>query len=349
MIAKNITFLTNGHNLARALTGITFDFGGDELDKTVLASDGGFREYEAGFKNVSVQGSGIFDSDTTSTEKVHEIFLPAYTSGDNQYMACSIGTITVGAPAVMLEGCQMKYDIPIDTGALIFANASWRGNNFNPGKWLMSAQQNEGTTNGTSLDNSASSSNGAYFQGHYENNDATGIVIELQGSTNNSAWSVLGEVVGGTRATGGYTFALNPSDTDTIDLNGVTFNFLDTVVDPTTDIDIKGTLALTMAELAAVLNASTDPDVEIATYTATSTGITVSYDEPGTAGNSYTLDTANGGNSTRTGATLAGGANVGQFGAGSFEIAGTVPRYTRTTAKVYGGDTILVSGAIRRR
>lgn len=347
-VTENIVLLVNGHDIADAVTGFTFAGQTEELDATTVA-DSGFRSYVAGFKSGDLNISGFFDSDTVNDDEIHDILSDAYNTGIEKNVLASTGTVAVGDPAIMMNGCQMSYDIPHDTGSLILVNGRFRANSgIRFGRWLMHELVTEETETNASVDNASSSTNGGYFQAHWYNDDATGIRIVCQHSTNNSAWTDLAEVIGGTRSTGGYTFALNPSDTNTIDFNGVTFNFLDTVVDPTTDIDIKATLALTMVELASVLNASVDADVALATYTATATGITVSYDEPGTIGDAYTLDTANGGNSTRTGATLSGGADTDEHGSGRVEVTGTVNRYTRCVATVDGGDTFLVSAAFAR-
>jgi hypothetical protein len=112
-------------------------------------------------------------------------------------------------------------------------------------------------------------------------------------------------------------------------------------------------LALTLAELAAVLNASVDPNISIATYASNATQLIATIDAPGTGGNAYTLDTPTAGNVTRSGATLTGGINMvaNEHGAQSLVVpAGTtVNRFTRAKAVVSGGDTVLVSAAFARR
>lgn len=350
-ITKNITLLVGGHDIADAVTGFTFTADGEELDATTVASSGASRQYVQGFKTGNLYVTGLFDSDTVNADEIHDILSAAYTSGTAQNVLASTGTVAVGDPALMIEGSQMTYEIPMEVAGLILSNANFRANSgIKFGRWLMHELVTEETETNASVNNSASSANGGHFQAHWHNDDATGIRVIVQHSTNDSVWVDLAEVKSGTQATGGYTFALNPSDTNTIEFNGVTFNFLDTVVDPETDVDIKATLALTMTELAVVLNASVDADVAAATYTATSNGIAVSFDNPGTPGNAYTLDTADGGNSTRTGATLSGGvdATASEHGSGSVNVTGTVNQYIRAVAIVDGGATTLVSAGFAR-
>lgn len=351
-IAKSDLFLVDGVNIACALKSFSPEAQTDEIDATVLCST--WKEWESGFKNGTLQAEGIFDSDATTLDEIHDVLSAAFEEGTARAITAGVGFYAIGSHVLMLDGCNTKYDVLMPLGQLIMSNATMRSTNgMNSGKWLISAQRNAGTFNSTAVDNAASTTNGGLFQSHLNNDDATGVRVVCQDSSNGSNWVDIAESVYGTKATGGYTFALNPSNTNTIDFNGVTFNFLDTVVDPTTDIDIKATLALTMVELASVLNASVDADVALATYTATATGITVTFDEPGTTGNAYTLDTANGGNSTRTGATLSGGADLDGDDklSDSITIAKgtTVRRYLRTITYVYGGNTNLVSAAFARR
>lgn len=109
----------------------------------------------------------------------------------------------------------------------------------------------------------------------------------------------------GTAASGNIAFAANPSNSDTIELNGVTWTFV-TSGATGAQTNIGATLSDTMTQLATDLNASVNASLTPATYTGTSTSISVTYDTVGTAGNAYTLrsGTLNG---TPSGPTLSGG------------------------------------------
>ena len=95
-IVKNISFFVNGHNIADAVTGFTFQADSEELDATTVASSGAFREFVQGFKSGSLQASGIFDSDTVNADEIHDILSSAYNSGNEQNVTTSLGTIAVG-------------------------------------------------------------------------------------------------------------------------------------------------------------------------------------------------------------------------------------------------------------
>jgi hypothetical protein len=108
------------------------------------------------------------------------------------------------------------------------------------------------------------------------------------------------------RATGTLTAGSNPADTDTIAVNGVTFTFV-TGASTATNVNIKATKELTMAELAVVLNASVHASISVATYTVASAVLTVTYDTYGEVGNAFTLADSTGSKITRSAATLTGG------------------------------------------
>lgn len=114
----------------------------------------------------------------------------------------------------------------------------------------------------------------------------------------------------GAKASGTITIATQPTNGQTIVVNGQTFTFK-TAPTLVNDVLIGASTAATAANLAAVLNASTLPAVAAATYTAATNVVTVTYDVRGTEGNAFTLATGTAGASvTMSGATLAGGVAV---------------------------------------
>jgi hypothetical protein len=112
------------------------------------------------------------------------------------------------------------------------------------------------------------------------------------------------EQSGGAYATGTITFAGQPTDTDTITVGADTFNFLDTVVNPATDVEIGADAEETLDNLLAIILAQT-PNVVPTKNSATVIGLRAAT--AGTAGNSIPLTEA-ATNVTVSGAgTLAGG------------------------------------------
>lgn len=109
-------------------------------------------------------------------------------------------------------------------------------------------------------------------------------------------------------ATGTITFADNPTpDVDTITMNGVEFQFT-SAASSGTGIQVKASLALTLDEVIAILNASIHASVDDATYTENGVDtLTITHDTPGTGGNAYTLAASA---DTVSAATLTGGQDL---------------------------------------
>lgn len=123
-------------------------------------------------------------------------------------------------------------------------------------------------------------------------------------------------VTGGAVATGTLTVATNPAANDTVIVNGVTLTFKAAPANGY-EVAIGATPSESAANLAAVLNASADPKLAAATYSAAAAVVTVKYGSAliyGTAGmkgiegNGFTLATGTAGAKvTVSGATLTGG------------------------------------------
>lgn len=112
-------------------------------------------------------------------------------------------------------------------------------------------------------------------------------------------------VVQNASASGAVTFTANPTASQTISLGGSTVTFVATGA-ADNQVNIGANLAATMTALATMLNASADANLVKATYTATSTVLSVTYKTAGTGGNSFTLAT-NVTGATVSAATLLGG------------------------------------------
>lgn len=122
--------------------------------------------------------------------------------------------------------------------------------------------------------------------------------------------------VGGAVAGGTITIATNPTNLETITVNGKTITFK-TVAGAADEVTIGATAAATAAALAAKLNASADPLVSAAVYSAAAAIVSVLFGNfvvggltgvKGVLGNAFTLVTGTAGiKVTMSAATLTGG------------------------------------------
>ena len=104
-------------------------------------------------------------------------------------------------------------------------------------------------------------------------------------------------------ASGTILFSANPSNNDTVTLNGVVWTFKTTVTGAN-QTAIGSNITLTLAAFRSDVNASTNSSLTVATLSLQGATITVKYNTTGTAGNAYTLAASA---ATVSGATLSGG------------------------------------------
>jgi hypothetical protein len=115
-------------------------------------------------------------------------------------------------------------------------------------------------------------------------------------------------VTGGSAASGRYIgTSSNPSDSQTIILNGVTWTFKTAPSSPT-QTKIQSTVNGTFQQLASDLAASGNSLLTAANYSVITSTLNIGYAEIGTAGNGYTMASGSYGGTPSAG-TLTGGSN----------------------------------------
>lgn len=189
-IAKQTSFLANGYELACWLKTITPDAEAESLDATVLCNN--YKSFEPGFKSGTLQADGLFSSDSVNSDDIHDVLKTAFVDGTDNVITASFGPISIGDPAIMLTGPQVKYEIKIPLGQLIMVVADFAAQGgLNFGNWLFNTQLNSGATNGTTVDNAVATSNGGILHVHLINDDASDVDVKVQHSSNGSSWSDL--------------------------------------------------------------------------------------------------------------------------------------------------------------
>jgi hypothetical protein len=122
------------------------------------------------------------------------------------------------------------------------------------------------------------------------------------------ARAMMGVATSAVRGSHGYfQFSANPSNTQTIVINTVTWTFI-TGSSTGTQTQIKASLALTLAELATNLNASANASITPMTYTARPemSRLEISHDTTTTAGDTIAISVGTA-PAVASGATLSGG------------------------------------------
>jgi hypothetical protein len=135
-----------------------------------------------------------------------------------------------------------------------------------------------------------------------------------------------GSGAAGTNSTGSLLFGSNPTNGQTIVLDGVTWTFV-TSGATGNQTNIGGSTTATLATLATDLTASSNANLQLANYSASGPVLDVEYKTVGTIGNSYTLGAGTSG-ATLSGATLRGGTDASVTPSGTLVIgpeSGTYP------------------------
>ena len=120
----------------------------------------------------------------------------------------------------------------------------------------------------------------------------------------------------GAKAVGEILFSANPTTTHTITLNGTAIEFI-TSGATGSEVNLGGSLAVTIANLLAFIAASTDAGINSMTYSFDGSVLKCVAAAAGTAGNSLTIATTVTGAAV-SGSTLSGGTATG----GTVDVSG---------------------------
>jgi hypothetical protein len=141
------------------------------------------------------------------------------------------------------------------------------------------------------------------LQAQQANGSGSVLLTRVTDGTDTAATSTI--LAAGIYATGNIAFSAQPTAADTITIGGTAITFVSTGATGN-QVNIAGTLALTLAALLTLLQASTDANLVKFTYGTTTGQLNITAAAGGTAGNALTLAkscTV----ATLSGATLTGG------------------------------------------
>lgn len=190
-VAKGLSIYMNGVDLADAIQSFTPLAEVEELDNTALAAVGN-RSFESGFKSGSVNGSGVWKYDQTNLDEIHNIMSAAFTSGTEGVFTGSLEALAIDGIAILLNPIQQSFNINTPLGQLIIATFDLRSNiGIGFGRWLFNAAVVSTTTDGTTVDNGAPTSNGGVFHYHAQNPSSLAGDIKIQHSVDDAVWVTL--------------------------------------------------------------------------------------------------------------------------------------------------------------
>lgn len=193
---------------------------------------------------------------------------------------------------------------------------------------------------------SVSSATGTGFDGFpiVANGFLVGFVILNQGQNYQSGDTITFTDSGGGLARGSFAVTANPVDEDSLTMNGINYQFRSqsNLDHPEYEMQIQSTIPLNTVNAANFFTARTALAVTLATYTADTSHLYVTYKTPGTAGNAFTISSAATG-WTASGTHLTGGGAVGTSAKATLTIGPLTGTYPSVPAyfqqrRVYAGS-----------
>jgi hypothetical protein len=195
---KNTTVLSDDFDLTTYLNSATAAYSVDVPETTTFGSSD--RSYIVGHNEGTLSFEGLFDGTTDSADS---IFHAALGNATDKVITVSNDSTAIGGRAILAAAASTSYEIssPLTDVVSVSAEAIADGG-LDSGIWLVCQTAVSTTTNTSSVDNAASSTNGGVAHMHVTANARSATtVIAVQHSADNSTWADL--VVFGTVALSG--------------------------------------------------------------------------------------------------------------------------------------------------
>lgn len=195
-IAKNCTILVDGYDLSCAFKSLNMVKSVDELDTTALCTTGD-RSFVPGLKEGTLDLEGYYAYDGTDLDELENVLETAFANQSNVVISASLGALSVGGVAFMVTGGQTSHDVSSVLNQVIMATATIRATgNIYGGQWLYNDTVDDDTDTGSSVDNTAGTTDGGiiHFHAYAPDGDITASEVVIEHSANNSDWDELGSV-----------------------------------------------------------------------------------------------------------------------------------------------------------
>lgn len=186
---KSTRVLVDTHHLTGRLNEASTSYSRDVAEKTPFGVDD--KEYVAGTRDGTVSLGGFFDGDSGS---IHEKLSALAGSDTPVPLSWGVSGITTGEPASLVDAIQVAYEVP--TGVAQVVGVSFEAQAADGVDWGVSLAPHASRTsssNESSVDNGASTSNGAVAHLHVTAASGTSPTLDLkvQESADNSTWADL--------------------------------------------------------------------------------------------------------------------------------------------------------------
>lgn len=197
IITQDVKVVAGGFDLSCYFRSIDLAQEMNLLDSTALCTTGS-RSFVTGISERTISGEGYFDQNsTTDALSIDKTFADAFSSTANKLFTVGIDGSALGDIAYLMNIKQASYSVQETVGEIIMnmfeAKATLDGSTHGwaaNGVFLMS-QAVTGTVNVASYDDGVGATTGYFAHCHVTADDFTNMVVKIQHSTDNSAWSDL--------------------------------------------------------------------------------------------------------------------------------------------------------------
>jgi len=185
---KNTVLFADEFELSTYLNSVSVANAIETPETTTFGSSD--RTYIVGHSDGSISFEGLFDG---STDAVDDILQSALGNTTNTVISTSSDSTSVGGRAILVDSASTSYEIssPL-TDVVAVSGEAVANNGLDYGVWLGCKSAITALSTGTSVDNSASSTNGGVAHLHITaNTRSTTTVAKVQHSADNSTWADL--------------------------------------------------------------------------------------------------------------------------------------------------------------
>lgn len=188
---RNTAVLVNQYNLSsyfnEASTSATVETG----ETTTFGVAQGSKTYITGLNDGAVSLSGLFDGDANAVDEVLNSVLGSDT--DVNFTVADDGGMIVGRRCAIGQSIETSYEVAAPVADVVSASAEFQPDGgLQRGVILAALDSINSTSNGTSVDNGAATTNGGTAMLHVPVNTRNGnITIKVQHSADNSTWADL--------------------------------------------------------------------------------------------------------------------------------------------------------------
>jgi hypothetical protein len=198
---KNTAVLVAKYDISAYLNEVSSSMSIDTAETSTFGTAA--KTYITGQNDATISFSGLYDGATDAIAEIFEAIIdndstPAIT-------ICADGGLTVGASATLAQAKQTSYEISAPVADVVSLSGEFQvTDGMRGGVLLAAATAHSTTTNGSSVDGTASSALGARANLHVTaNTRSANTTIKVQHSADNSTWAdlITFAVVGATTTT----------------------------------------------------------------------------------------------------------------------------------------------------